>query len=114
MRKIQPKIHLRVIVRTLLLMLMLLPPGLADAKSPERAAYDKEVRTHTERSYRDNKATIDPQGLRGKGHDLDHITPRGQGFREGTPPAQIGAKENLRMLPSSQNRSEGCRGACPR
>lgn len=84
------------------------------SKDEKRAAYDKEVRTHTERSYRQNRDEIDPGRVRGKGYDLDHITPRGQGYREGTPPSQIGAKENLRMLPASQNRSEGCRGACPR
>lgn len=94
----------------------LLAPSDAWTRSRDegRAAYDKEVRSHTERSYWQNRDQIDPDRVRGKGYDLDHVTPRGQGYRDGTPASQIGAKENLRMLPSSQNRSEGCRGACPR
>jgi hypothetical protein len=95
--------------------LVLIASGaLAKSSDEGRRAYDKDVRTHTERSYRQNKDVIDPDRLRGKGHDLDHITPRGQGYREGIPAHQMGSPENLRMLPSQQNRSEGCRGACPR
>lgn len=86
----------------------------ADAKSraPSRAAYDREVRRETERSYRQHRDTIDPGRTRGKGYDLDHSTPRGAGYRQGIPPSVIGAPSNLKMLPSSQNRSEGCRGFC--
>lgn len=98
-------------MRVFLLALALLAttPALAD---PARDAYYRDVRRETERSYRQHRDTIDPGGLRGKGHDLDHITPRGQGYRQGTAPSEMGAPGNLRMLPSGQNRSEGCRGAC--
>lgn len=86
-------------------------PATAWSKDPAYAAYRRAVDRETAKTYRENRAWIDPMGLRGKarGHDLDHITPVKQCWLGGETVKSCAAPTNLRMLDASKNRSEGCR-----
>ena len=76
----------------------------------EYSRYRHEVDRLTAQTYRQHRAEIDPWRLRGHGFDLDHASPVKCGFVYRLPPAEVAAASNLRMIPSSQNRSEGARG----
>lgn len=91
----------------------------AEARQPSQnpevqayQAYRKDVDRETKRNFQENRAVIDPGGVRGRagGHDLDHATPAKCGFIYGIPASEIAKAENLRVLPANQNRSEGARG----
>jgi hypothetical protein len=86
----------------------------ADAlgQSGDYNAYRKEVDRLSNQNYNQNKSTIDPDGLRGRknSYDLDHQNSVKCGYSAGLPPAVVASPENLRVMPSAQNRSEGSRG----
>lgn len=73
--------------------------------------YSVQVKRYTDRSYRDYKAFINPQGLtRAKGqYELDHIYSIREGYENKVPPEVIGHFTNLRMLTSSENGSKHSR-----
>lgn len=104
--------------RLLILMLIGLSVS-AEARQPSSnpqvqayQAYRKDVDRETKKTYQQNKGSIDPGGVRGKagGHDLDHATPAKCGYVYGVPASEIAKAENLRVMPSAANRSDGARG----
>jgi hypothetical protein len=71
------------------------------------ARYSTSVRALTAKTYRSFQDVIDPQSLRGLGHDLDHKLSIGCGWLLGLPARVMASTWNLQMLPSSINRSLG-------
>jgi len=73
--------------------------------------YRREVDRVTERNYREYRAWIDPDGLRGRkhGYDLDHMWPAKMCWVHGWAPETCASVALLRVMPAKQNRSEGCR-----
>jgi hypothetical protein len=73
--------------------------------------YSYTARTLTERNYRSNKHTINPnnytRATSGDGYHLDHIMPVIYGFCNDIPPEEIAAVNNLQMLPWRDNISKG-------
>jgi len=81
-------------------------------KKTEFKAYANKVRWLTEKTYRANKKSINPNafkrtlcGIEG-GWQLDHIVSVKEGFEKNVPPEDISKVENLQMLPWFINRSK--------
>ena len=74
--------------------------------------YWREVKTITEKVYREHKDIINPNGhqrtLSGveNGYQLDHIISVKRGFNEGISPEIIGGVDNLQILPWEENRKK--------
>lgn len=65
--------------------------------------YKKEVQHKSNITYKKYKKQIDPNNLRGKGYQLDHIYSISTGFKNQIDPKILSIKENLRMLTSFDN-----------
>jgi hypothetical protein len=76
---------------------------------PNYVTYETEARSLTERTYRANRQTIDPGGLRGPAWHLDHKISVRQGYALRLPTAEIAAAENLSMVTALQNLSWGAK-----
>jgi hypothetical protein len=70
---------------------------------PNYVTYEAEARALTERTYTANRQTIDPEGLRGPTHHLDHKISVRQGYEMRIPTAEIAAAENLRIVTAGEN-----------
>jgi len=74
--------------------------------------YSTKVRVLTEKTYREYKDVINPQGLkRGRmgidgAHQVDHKISVWYGFQNNMPPEIIAAVDNLQMLPWQENASK--------
>jgi len=67
------------------------------------------VRRITANVYRQHKDEINPKDLRRshRGYQLDHIMSIAEGYERGFLPEFVARKENLQMLPASENKSKG-------
>jgi hypothetical protein len=68
--------------------------------------YKKEVQHKSNITYKKHKKEIDPNSLRGKGYQLDHIYSISTGFKNKIDPKILSIKENLRILSSFDNNSK--------
>ena len=85
--------------------------GIDESRVDEWETYRKVVRRLSEKTYKMYKEEINPANLeRGVySNHLDHKTPIIHGFLNGIPPEQLAQKENLQMLPSTENLKKGRR-----
>jgi hypothetical protein len=91
--------------------------SLSEARAPraevvsDYKAYRHLVDRETAVIYRSYRATIDPQGLRGKlhGYDLDHILSVKDCYRTGMTVQACSSPTNLQVIPAYENRSMGCK-----
>ena len=67
--------------------------------------FKREVRNTTERVFRQHKQTLDPNKLRGKDYELDHIIPVFVGFIKGMSVGDLVDVRNLRIIETFHNRS---------
>jgi hypothetical protein len=83
--------------------------GIPDDQVQQWADYSRVVRKLTERTYKTFKTEINPLNLdRGlKTNHLDHKFSIVEGFLKNIDPKIIASKENLQMLPSTENISKG-------
>lgn len=65
--------------------------------------YYAKVDSYTRQSYNDFQHIIDPENLRGRNHQLDHIYSVNRGYNENIDPAIIGHCSNLQVIPSGLN-----------
>lgn len=72
--------------------------------------YEYEARRLTEATMQTRGHVIDPQGLRGATHHLDHMVPVRCGYMLSIPPGVIAAAWNLRILTAQANMALGARG----
>ncbi len=79
---------------------------------PNYETYRNNLNKGMNKAYRANKATIDPNGLRGReyAYDLDHIIPGKACYTLGAPPSLCNSRYNLQVIPASLNRSIGSKG----
>ena len=73
------------------------------AKYPNYATYEAEARALTERNFRANRQTIDPEGLRGFDYHLHHKMSVYQGYKMRIPTTEIAAVENLEIVTAAKN-----------
>lgn len=118
LRQSEPKPIIPHMLRASILSLLLLT-GTAEAATPQATAYQsyrKQVDRLTVATWRAHRAELDPEGLRGQGHDLDHLIPARCAYAYGWPASEAAQAWNLRVIPASLNRSQGargCRGQAP-
>jgi hypothetical protein len=68
--------------------------------------YKREVQHKSNITFKKYKKEIDPNNLRGKGYQLDHIYSISTGFKNKIDPNILSIKENLRILSSFDNNSK--------
>lgn len=84
---------------------------LSERARTDLRAYTRKVRGLSEKTYRDNIETLNPQRLKrgrgNQGHHLDHIISIVECFKRGWPPEQAAALDNLQLLEAGANLSKG-------
>lgn len=90
---------------------LVLLSGAAEARDAGYVRYRHSVDKQTSQVYRANRGVIDPQGLRGRGYDLDHKISVKDCYRRGMSVSSCASVGNLQMLDSHTNRSIGCKSA---
>jgi hypothetical protein len=74
---------------------------------PTYRDYEEIARGLTEYTFRRHRSLIDPDGLRGPLHHLDHKIPLSWGYERGIPPGAMAYRWNLQMLPAWDNLVKG-------
>ena len=74
-----------------------------DTETLDYRQYEHRVQYITDCIYQEHKATLDPEGLRGKGYHIDHIYSKYDGFHNQVPPKMLCHPSNLQLLPESVN-----------